>query len=323
MQPVNGIAKILATAGHEVTRIAVRHDLRWLPRARRMELVFNLCEGINGVSRYEDMVAATLELAAIPSTGCTAWTIALCHNKPVVNAVLQAAGLPVPRWVVPRGHRVARDFPLPAIVKPAAEDASVGIDQSAVVTTRSALESRIARLTETFDEVLVQEYVAGREFAVGFVGDKPLPVSEIDYSRMPEGAWPILSFDAKWKVGSPEDLGSRPTCPAVVDRELERRIVSVAQSAWRAVDGRGYGRIDLRLDPAGQPWIIEVNPNPDISDDAGLSRMAEVRGWSYDTLVLRIAESALQAAQRTESVEQLAGTAAAQPAGRASRQTPA
>ena len=134
---------------------------------------------------------------------------------------------------------------------------------------------------------------------------------------MPTGSWPILSFDAKWKAGCPEDLGSQPTCPAVLDRDAEKRILSVAQAAWRAVDGRGYGRVDLRADAAGQPWIIEVNPNPDISDNAGLSRMAEVRGWSYDALVLRIAESAMQAAQRTRSVEQLAG------APRAARPRPA
>jgi len=306
MRPVNEIVKILGAAGHEVSRVGVRHDLRWLPKARGADLVFNLCEGINGVGRWEDLVAATIELAGIPCTGAKAWTITVCHNKALVNAMLQAAGLPIPRWIVPRGHKVPKDFPLPAIVKPCAEDASVGIEQSSVVTTRSALEARVARHSETFDEVLVQEFIEGREFAVGFVGDATLPISEIDFSGMPDGTWRILSFAAKWDKGCAEDLGSRPICPATVDRDLEKKIVSMAQSAWRAVGGGGYGRVDLRVDRASRPWILEVNPNPDISDDAGLSAMAHARGWSYPELITRIAESALSAAQRKKSVERLA-----------------
>ncbi len=306
MQPVNRIAKILSTAGHGVTRIPVRHDLRWLPRVRRTDLVFNLCEGINGVSQYEDMVTAAVELTGVPYTGCRAWTITICHNKTVVNAVLEAAGLPVPKWVVPASSRVARDFPFPAIVKPAAEDASVGIDQQAVVTTRRALERRIGQLRDSFGAVIVQEYVRGREFAVGFVGLDPLPVSEIDFSRMPPGAWDILSFNAKWKAGSPEDVGSRPVCPARIGRRLANRMIAIAKAAWQAVDGRGYGRVDLRVDETGNPWIIEINPNPDITDDAGLSRMAEVRGWSYSDLVLRIVDRALRDAARDPTPGRLA-----------------
>src|SRR6185503_15598290 len=108
-----------------------------------------------------------------------------------------------------------------------------------VVRSRAQLEARIAEQSETYEEVIVQEYVDGREFAVGFVGDITLPISEIDFTRMPEGSWPILSFAAKWDKGCAEDLGSKPVCPANVDRELEKRIISIAQDAWRAVGGSG------------------------------------------------------------------------------------
>ncbi|MBI4420099.1 MAG: ATP-grasp domain-containing protein [Gemmatimonadetes bacterium] len=251
-------------------------------------------------------------------TGARAWTITVCHHKAVVNAMLQAAGLPIPRWLVPRGYQVPRDFPLPAIVKPASEDASNGIEQASVAATRSALEARVARLSETYDEVLVQEYIDGREFAVGFVGDAPLPLSEIDFSKMPDGSWRILSFAAKWEKGCAEDLGSRPVCPARVDKDLEKRMVAIAQAAWRGMGGCGYGRVDLRVDAQGRPWILEVNPNPDLSDDAGLSAMARAKGWTYPELVLRIADLALSAAQRTRSVERLA----AEPRGRRTADQP-
>jgi D-alanine-D-alanine ligase len=260
--------------------------------------VFNLCEGIGGVSRHEILVAATLELTGVPFTGAGAWTITVCHNKPLVNALLASRGLPVPPWCVPQDGRIPQNFPLPAIVKPAAEDASVGIDQGSVVTTRRALRERVAALAEQFGEVMVQQYIPGREIAVGIVGDSVLPLSEIDFSAMPPGAWPILSFEAKWRAGSLEDLGSRPVCPAKLHPALARRVRATAVAAWHAVRGYGYGRVDLRVDRAGQPWILEVNPDPDISDDAGLSRMAEAAGWSYEELIFKIAELALSSESR-------------------------
>jgi D-alanine-D-alanine ligase len=123
---------------------------------------------------------------------------------------------------------------------------------------------------------------------------------------MPDGAWPILSFSAKWEVGGLEDLGSRPVCPAPVSKAVAERLTTVAREAWTAVGGSGYGRVDMRLDEAGQPWILEVNPNPDIADDAGLSRMAKAAGWSYEDLILRIVDAALSHARETRSVDLLA-----------------
>lgn len=292
LDPVNQIGELLASLGHRVVRVPVHHELKWMDQARRADLVVNLCEGIGGFSRWESTVTGALELTGVAFTGAGSWTITICHNKSVVNAMLQAAGLPVPRWTVPLAGKVPSDFPLPAIVKPAAEDASVGIDQSSVVTSHRKLRRRIDHIEDQYGQAMVQQYVEGREFAVGIVGSAILPISEIDFTGMPAGAWPILSFDAKWVTGCAEDVGSRPVCPARVDALVARRLRAVASSAWRAVRGQGYGRVDLRVDQAGRPWVLEVNPNPDISDDAGLSRMAQAAGWSYDDLVLRIVELA-------------------------------
>jgi len=160
-------------------------------------------------------------------------------------------------------------------------------------------------MTEQFDEVLVQRYVAGREFNVGLVGDKVLPIAEIDFSTMPADSWPILTYAAKWHVGSPEDLGSVPVCPAEIPRSLAERLVKAAEAAWRAMHGKGYGRVDLRVDERGEPWVLEVNPNPDLNDDAGLSRMAQTAGWDYAELVRRIAEVALREAQGAKAAREL------------------
>ncbi len=286
----------LVGAGHEVSRAAVLPDLAWLDAVRDADLVFNLCEGIGGVSHLEYKVASAIELCGVPYTGAHAWTMTLCHRKPLLNAVLQANGLPIPRWrSLESTLQNEPDVPLPAIVKPAAEDASVGIDQGSVVTTPDALLERIRHLlAQQFTEIMAQEYIAGREVAVGFVGEETLPISEIDFTAMPAGTWPIISFAAKWKPGSPEDVGTQPICPANLDPHLADRVTEAATRAWRAVRGSGYGRVDLRVDATGNPWVIEVNPNPDLSTDAGLARMAEAAGWSYDELVNQIADVALE-----------------------------
>src|SRR5256886_1426123 len=154
--------------------------MRWFRVAGRADLVLNLGEGVQGKREWEERVGGTLELGAIPIRGESLWTLAACRRKPIANALLQQAGLPIPRWTVAQG-KIEDDFPLPAIVKPASEDASAGLDRGSVVSDRKALRARVAAMTEQFDEVLVQEYVGGREFNVGFVGSRVLPIAEIDF----------------------------------------------------------------------------------------------------------------------------------------------
>ncbi len=287
------VSQALNRAGHTVAKVPVLPDLAWLDAVRASDTVFNLCEGVGGASYMEYKVASAIELAGIPFTGGSAWMMTVCHRKPLLNAVLEAAGLPIPRWHLPDHAPVPDDFPLPAIVKPAQEDASVGIEQASVVTTREELEARVAVMRQAYGELMIQQYVRGREIAAAIVGHDTLPLSEIDFAAMPEGAWHIVSFDAKWTEASPEFAGTQPVCPAHLEPELERQVLETAHAAWKAVDGSGYGRVDMRVDDAGVPWILEVNPSPDISTDAGLANMARAHGWSYDELVSRILDVAL------------------------------
>jgi D-alanine-D-alanine ligase len=296
---VHEIRDVLRRRGHEVELLAVRlGDFRWLSRVRRSDLVFNLCEGINGHARFEDFIVGTLELTGVPFTGCRHWATTIAHRKHVANTLLAAAGLPVPAFTLAQANKSPAEFPLPAIVKPAAEDASVGIDNGAVCTSKRALKRRVALMLEQFEEVLVQEYVAGREFNVGFIGKRMLPIAEIRFEGMPEGNWPIVSYAAKWIPGSPEDEGTVPVCPAVVDEELAKRIAGVAKDAWmHMASGEGYGRVDLRVNEDGQPYVLEVNPCPDLSSNAGLARMGRAFGWSYDDLVMQVVDEALMRSQ--------------------------
>jgi len=304
---VHEVRDVLRRRGHEVELLPVRlGDFRWLSRARRADLVFNLCEGINGYARFEDFVVGTLELTGVPFTGCRTWPTSVCHRKHVANTLLSSAGLPVPAFVLAQANKTPAEFPLPAIVKPAAEDASVGIDNGAVCTSKRALKKRVAQMLEQFEEVLVQEYIAGREFNVGFVGKRMLPIAEIRFDTLPDGTWPIVSYAAKWIEGSPEDEGTVPICPADLDSELAKQVAQIARTAWEHLsDGEGYGRVDLRLGSDGQPYVLEVNPTPDLSSNAGLARMGRAFGWDYDDLVMQIVDEALMRSQSVRAAAAL------------------
>jgi D-alanine-D-alanine ligase len=307
LENAKSVQKALSRGGHETVLIPVRlGDVRWLSKVQRCEAIFNLCEGVNGISRYEDYAVAALDLTRVPFTGCGSWTVTIAHRKHIANTLLAAHGIPVPPFALVNRGSVPNNLKFPVIVKPSGEDASVGIDAGAVCTTKKALKERLAKVAGMWEDTLVQEYVPGREVNVGFVGLEMLPMSEIEFRDLPDGSWPIVTYAAKWDTGSPEDVATVPVCPAKLAPELAKRVAAVARSAWQLIgQEKGYGRVDIRVAPDGQPYVLEVNPNPDISDDAGLSRMASARGWGYDMLILKVLEEAVSRAERRREAEAL------------------
>lgn len=285
----------LASEGNEIVRVPVHPDAKWIDRLRRarVDLVFNLCESIDGVAALEPPVISVLELLSLPYTGSSSWTTSLTLRKHIVNAALDRVGLPVPKFAVVRRGGAIPAVGFPAICKPAAEDASIGIEQRSVVRTTRALTERVGAMLERWDEVVVQRYVDGREVNVGILGDVTLPISEIDFGNMPKGMWRIVTYRSKWEGGSDEDLGSAPRCPARLPASVASQLRKIAMAAWRIVGGTGYGRVDMRIDERGRPWILEVNANPDISPDAGLARMARVAGIEYGSLIRKVCELGL------------------------------
>jgi D-alanine-D-alanine ligase len=301
LDSIEAVESALLEWATEVVRVPVTNDGRWVERVRKgkFDLVFNLCEGIDGEAVYESMVISVLELLGVPFTGSGSWTTALTLRKNLVNGILDRTSLPVPRWAhVRRGDEV-KSVGFPAICKPVAEDASVGIEQRSVVRSMRALTARIEAMLEGWDEVLVQRFIDGREVNVGIVGDEILPIAEIDFGQMPKGMWHIVSYRSKWETGSDEDLGAKPNCPADLPGDLAKELTVIARAAWHVAGGEGYGRCDFRIDASGRPWLLEVNANPDISPNAGLARMAGVAGMEYSQLIRRICDHAL--AKRIEN----------------------
>jgi D-alanine-D-alanine ligase len=295
LDSIEAVESALLEWATEVVRVPVSNDGRWIERVRKgkFDLVFNLCEGIDGEAVYESMVISVLELLGVPFTGSSSWTTALTLRKNLVNAILDRTGLPVPRWAhIRRGDEIT-SVGFPAICKPVAEDASVGIEQRSVVRSMRGLTARIEAMLLGWDEVLVQRFVDGREVNVGIIGDEVLPISEIDFGEMPKGMWRIVTYRSKWETGSDEDLGAKPNCPADLPEDLANEVAVIARAAWNVVGGEGYGRCDFRIDQSGRPWLLEVNANPDISPTAGLARMAGVATTEYSQLIRRICDQAL------------------------------
>ena len=295
------VVAALRTLGYDPVKVEFNgNPWEWLAELAtgRFQLVFNLCEGLANQAAGEPVAAALVELLGIPLTGASSDMLGLCLRKDRANAVLRAHGIPVPEWIVvrPDGRR-RRWRRFPAIVKPAAEDGSFGIASDSVVGDRIALEAIVARGCQQWGRMIVQRFIGGREFNLAIVGGRVLPHAEIDFSRLRPGLPAVVTYAAKWEHGSPEDRGTVPRCPARLPARLAARLTQLAERVWAAVDGAGYGRIDVRVDGRATTFVTDVNPNPDLGVQAGLARQATAAGWSYLDLIARIVEDGLARAR--------------------------
>jgi D-alanine-D-alanine ligase len=293
------IIEALQQLGYDTVELPLRDDQvdDWVKRlaSDRFDFAFNLCETVAGRAEGEHQAAATVELLRLRKTGASAATLLYCLDKDRCAAVLRAHGITVPDWQL----IYTQDEPpygwsrFPAIVKPAADDASNGVHPASVVASADELAAALERIRPHWKRVVVQQFIEGREINLAIVGNYLLPPAEIDFSRLPDDSPPIVSFEAKWMTGSPEDLGTQPVCPAPLPPSTARELQVLAARAWSLMDGQGYARVDVRIAADGTPYVIDINPNPDLSIDAGLARQAGVAGWSYTELIRHIVEAAL------------------------------
>jgi D-alanine-D-alanine ligase len=269
-------------------------DIDRIPRAFDAEhtLVFNLCEHLQGDSHRDREVAQRLTDLDLQFTGAPVTALANALNKARTKATLQAAGVPTAKYQVFSHPDEPIRVPLPAIVKPVAEDASIGIDRDSVVHDDASLRRRVAYVLDLYREpALVEEFVDGREFNIGLWGNGKLytlPIAELDYCDWSDPYQRFLHFDAKWNPEALEYQTMYIRCPADVDNALDERIRKVARLAYRVMGCRDYARVDLRLQN-GKPMVLEVNPNPCLAPDAGFTNAARVAGFDYPAMVSRIA----------------------------------
>jgi D-alanine-D-alanine ligase len=313
LDTVEVIQGILNAGEFRVERLGVGRDLQpLLDRLRedRPDAVFNLFEGLADRPFTESVVAGILEWLDIPFTGSPSEALTLARNKERAKLMMRGANLPTPPFfTIERLPVPICPLPWPVIVKPADQDASVGIEQASVVTNQAHLEARVTHVLNCYGAALVEQFIAGREIQVSLVETTPgpsgsrelqsLPFAEIEFTD--PTLWPIYSYDAKWSPTSREHEATPLRVGVSVPPEWSERIVDVACRSFRLLGCRDYARVDLRVTERGEPLILEVNTNPFIYG-VELTEGLPAIGKSHPDFIRDLVRAALARGQATKVV---------------------
>ncbi len=288
LDAVEAITTALIELGYSAIRVPFQPPLESV-RAKlqtlEADLIFNLFEGFDGSPQTEAIFADFLHELGKPYTGCLSTALALALDKSKTKELLKGAGIDTPdhQLLSPSNLAIFR-LNYPCIVKPCGEDASHGLLEESVVKDFASLEKQVERVSRLFGGVaLVEEFIDGREFNATVLGDGEftvLPISEIVYS-LPPNLPRLLTFAAKWEPDNIYFNNTPAKCPADIGEKLQARIVKIARAAFKLVVGQGYARVDMRMSGRSKLYVLEVNPNPDISPGTGAARQAEATGMTY------------------------------------------
>jgi D-alanine-D-alanine ligase len=308
LSDVRWVSSGLEALGIPYRVLAVPGWKPWLHVAADPEtVVFNLFEAPPGVPAAMTSATAALEAMNLPFTGSSSAALWLTTDKLAARAVLAAEGLPVAHGgrLDPDHPELLERIPGPWILKPACEDASLGLEGDPVCATRDAALARARHLQARFpgEAILAEAYLPGRELNVSLLaredGVEVLPVAEILFEGYPEGMPRVVSYEAKWLEGSFAYAHTRRHFPAdPADGALLARVGEIAAAAWRICGLRGYARVDLRLDERGEPYVLEVNANPCLAEDAGFAAAAAKAGLTRREAVGRILADAVRGRPR-------------------------
>ena len=300
-EDARAIAKALSSDGYKPEIFELTPDnVRDLSKVKT-DLFFNLCDGIGNLPKTEHKVPEILDQMSLPYTGASASSLILTTNKVLTKKIFEQNGIPTPAYAVfetiPDSLPAKMEFPL--FAKPVAEDCSVGINTESVINNMSQLRRGVKRLLTKYNQpVLVEEYIAGREFNVTIIGNgdqaRVLPISEIAFGKFYVGKPKFVDFKAKWLESSMYYRHTVGICPAKISSALRRKIEKLSLRAYYACGGRDYARVDIRANRDEVPFFLEVNLNCDISPQMGASRSAKASGLSYSQFIGKLAHIAAQ-----------------------------
>jgi len=295
---LQNVISALNSLGHEVIRISSDETIfeSLLKLKNEVDIIFNLAEeGYKLDIHTEPHVAALFEMLNFKFTGSNYLCLANCLNKALAKQLFAVNGLSTPKFMIfnkeINEEAKISGLKFPLIVKPGKSDGSIGIRRNSVVEDMPSLILKVNEIIREYEQpAIVEEFIDGREINVGIIGNKRLtvlPMSEIIFNLPPE-EWNFVPYEAKWLTKTKYYKGTTPQCPAEIEPELKEEIEELAKKAYSLMGVRGYGRVDFRIDANNKPYILEVNPNPDISKDAGLARMIKAHGMTYDDLIEKI-----------------------------------
>ena len=311
---VDQVAAALTDGGHKVSLIGISSDLRELLDKldeQRPQLVFNLCERFCDNDLFDMHVITLLEMLGQPFTGTGPLGTALRQDKAITKKLLKFHDVPYPNSITFDKNDIefAGRMRFPLFVKPLTGDASMGIDDSSLVTEYSKLVERINFIqTQLNLPALVEEYIEGREFYVSILGNSPvevLPVMELDFSKLPGGLPKIYGSDAKSDESSVQYNSVNAIVATELSPEIRARIANVGREAAYALKVRDYARVDIRLTDDGRPVVLEVNANPYLEHTSAFALAALQAGMGYTTLINHIAEIAGKRCEPTPFLKEL------------------
>lgn len=296
------IFEALAKLGHEPSYHVLDGRTQSLLSLARCgaDLIFNLTESYAGDNTKEMQVTAFLDIIEIPYTGAGPHANMLAQDKSIAKKMFAFHGIQSPYFATAYRGAIdhAHDIAFPLIVKPTSEDGSIGIDAAAVVTSVKQLIERVAYIQAEFNSpALIEEYIEGREIYAAILGSydnpQPLPLVEMDLSKLPKGVPKIASQEVKFEKDSEAYKCTKSAIAEDLDEETVARISEMAVKAYRAVRLRDYGRIDMRLSSKGEIYVIEANPNPWLSSGQEFAMAAKKSGLSYTQLIEEIVDLAM------------------------------
>lgn len=293
------VVATLRNMGHRVRVLDVASDLSKIREACdafKPYVVFNLLEELAGVGVFDSHVAAYLEAIRRPYTGCNPRGLMIAHNKGLAKMVCRYHRIPVPEFrVFPLGkHKVhpPKRLGFPMIVKSLTEEGSLGISQASVVQSPEQLAQRVAFVHRTLGtDAIVERYIDGRELYVGVLGNQrlqTLPIWEMDFSGLRRGAPRIATGKLKWDERYQQQINLATGPPKDLPPGMETKLPKLAKRAYRALQLSGYARMDFRLDPQGNVYLLEANPNPQLMYGEDFAESAESQGIAYEQLLERI-----------------------------------
>jgi D-alanine-D-alanine ligase len=302
-ETIDAVARALSLH-HEVTLVEADENAYDRLRDGSFDFVFNIAEGMNGVSR-EAQVPAMLEFLGIPYTGSDPLTLATCLDKSRTKEILSYHGIPTSRFVVANSFEEAAGASLryPLFVKPLHEGSSKGIYNSSYAENPEALRREVERILNDYEQpALVEEYLPGREFTVAMLGNgnelKVLPPVEIRFDSLPSEALPVYSYEAKWLWDTKDSPIEVFKCPAPIDDSLRAKMEDVCRRAFEVLKCRDWSRIDVRLDGSGEPNVIEINPLPGILPDpeehSCFPMASRAAGMNYDQMMNAVLDAAVR-----------------------------
>ena len=297
------VLECLQRLGHEVETLAVYDNVAHIVEklmACAPDVVFNLSESFHHDRSHEPNIPALLELMKVRYTGSGPDALLLCKDKALAKKVLAYDRVRLPSFVV--SNRAAplrrlKRFPYPAFVKPVSEESSDGISKASFVRDEGEALERMRFLHQKLNcDVLIERYIEGRELFVSVLGNRRLsvfPPREIFFERVPDDEPKFATYHAKWNESYRKKWGIFNGPAAELAPAIQENLGRLARNVYRWLKIRGFGRLDVRLSPDGELFVIEANPNPSLAKDEDFAQSAAAGGVDYDSLIQAILESAL------------------------------